>query len=105
MCENIIYDIKLSKMGENSAFLMEDENNTLLYTYASPKVKIEEEYTLMGTTAIISAAGGSLGLFLGFSCYGAIWHILDMLERVYNSIFSSHKQKKAKARNGWRRRQ
>ena len=102
MCENIIYDIKLSKMGENSAFLMEDENNTLLYTYASPKVKIEEEYTLMGTTAIISAAGGSLGLFLGFSCYGAIWHILDMLERVYNSIFSSHKQTKAKARNGWR---
>lgn len=54
--------------------------------YASPKVKIEEEYTLMGTTAIISATGGSLGLFLGFSCYGAVWNIIEMVETIFNSI-------------------
>ena len=71
-------------MGANSAFTMDYENNSLLYTYVSPKVKIEEEYTLMGTTAIISAAGGSLGLFLGFSCYGAIWNIFEMVETVFN---------------------
>ena len=55
--------------------------------YESPKVKIEEEYTLMGTTAIISATGGSLGLFLGFSCYGAVWNIFGMVETIFNSIF------------------
>ena len=67
--------------------------------YASPKVKIEEEYTLMGTNAIISATGGSLGLFLGFSCYGAIWNIFEFLKKAFNFIFPSN-WKKAKGGNG-----
>ena len=82
MCENIHYDISLSNMGKNAAYTIDYENKTMLFVkYASSKVKIEEEYTLMGTNAIISATGGSLGLFLGFSCYGAIWDIFEMLEK------------------------
>ena len=80
-------------------------NGTMLYArYPSPKVKIEVEYTLMGTNAIISATGGSLGLFLGFSCFGAIWNTFEMLKKVFDSILPSHKKKKAKAGNGYRKR-
>ena len=71
--------------------------------YASPKVKIEEEYTLMGTNAIISATGGSLGLFLGFSCYGAIWNIFEMLKKILTFFNSSHRRR-AKTGNGRRKR-
>ena len=88
----------MSKLGKNSLGMPGYEDKTLLYAkYASPKVKIEEEYTLMGATAIISATGGSLGLFLGFSCYGAIWNIFEMIEPVFNSIFISGSKKKAMA--------
>ena len=60
--------------------------------FHSGSVKIEEEYTLMDTNAIISATGGSLGLFLGLSCYGVVWKLIEMLEGFYNSL----KDKKAK---------
>ena len=99
MCENIGYDIRLSKLGKNS-MTSTQTNETMFYAgYASPKVKIEEEYTLMGTNAIISATGGSLGLFLGFSCFGAIWNIFGLLKKAFNSIVPFNR-KKAKAGNG-----
>ena len=105
LCDNILYDIRLSKLGKNALSNKAHADKTILYVmYASPKVKIEQEYTLMGATAIISATGGSLGLFLGFSCYGAIWNIFEMLETIFNSFFSSGREKKVKNGNGWRNR-
>ena len=63
-------------------------NKTTLHSYyASPNVRIEEEYMLLGPLTMISATGGSLGLFLGFSCYGAIWNIFEMVETIFHSIF------------------
>ncbi len=41
--------------------------------YGDGHVKVEEEYRLMDFPAIVSATGGSLGLFLGLSCYGVAW--------------------------------
>ena len=99
LCENIVYDIRLSKMGINSLGNKDHVDKTIIYAkyHGSHKVKIEEEYTLMGATAIISATGGSLGLFLGFSCYGAIWNIFEMVETVFNSIFVRRKGRIAMA--------
>ena len=98
LCNKVRYDVRLSQLSENSMTI--SESYTGIYAkYAVPKIKVEEEYTLMGINAIISAAGGSLGLFLGFSCYGAIWNIFEMVEYFFDSIFSS-KKKKAKSGNG-----
>ena len=91
LCDNIKYDSRLSKLAKNSLGDKEYINKTTLYAmYPSPKVKIEEEYMLMGTIAMISATGGSLGLFLGFSCYGAIWSIFERAEAVFLSLFMSN---------------
>ena len=91
LCDNIKYDSRLSKLGKNSLGGKENINKTTLYAlYASPKVKIEEDHMLMGTIAMISATGGSLGLFLGFSCYGAIWSIFERAEAVFLSLFMSN---------------
>ena len=51
----------------------------------------------MGLNAIISATGGSLGLFLGLSCYGVAWKVLEKVETAYNSIIALWRKKKAKA--------
>ena len=95
MCKNVEYHITLSRLGENFRF---GENTTSLFVgYASSKIKIEEEYTLMGVNAIISATGGSLGLFLGLSCYGVAWNILEAVETACNSLIASLRKKKVKS--------
>ncbi len=43
-----------------------------VYLYMSDRVETQEEYRLFGLNAIISSVGGSLGLFLGFSCLNAL---------------------------------
>ena len=91
MCEHVEYSLRLSKIGANVASSEENKNKTILYAkYNFPRVKIEQEYTLMGTNAIISATGGSLGLFLGLSCYGVVWKLIEMLEGIYNSLRSKN---------------
>ena len=90
LCENVEYHITNQKLGQNVHF---HENKTMFWAkFHSGSVKIEEEYTLMDTNAIISATGGSLGLFLGLSCYGVVWKLIEMLEGFYNSL----KDKKVK---------
>ena len=86
LCENVEYHIRLSKMGINLASSGNKNTTVLFAKYNTPKIKIEEEYTLMGTNAIISATGGSLGLFLGISCYGVVWKLIEMLQSAYNSL-------------------
>ena len=92
LCENVEYHIRTATSGKN---YVEYENTTTLWVgYAEPKIRIEEEYTLMGVNSIISATGGSLGLFLGLSCYGVAWNIFDMVENAYYSITSLWRRKK-----------
>ena len=84
LCHKVEYGIALSKFGDN--YKADQNKTTLSVRYASPQVKIEEEYQLMGVNAIISATGGSLGLFLGLSCYGVAWKVLGTLESAFKSI-------------------
>ena len=80
LCENVEYHITNQKMGQNVHY---HENKTMFWAkFHSGSVKIEEEYTLMDTNAIISATGGSLGLFLGLSCYGVVWKLVQKLVRA-----------------------
>ena len=89
LCENVEYHFRMSKMGQNLASSEEAINKTIVFArYNIPVIKIEEEYTLMGTNAIISATGGSLGLFLGLSCYGVVWKLLEMMQNAYNNLKS-----------------
>ena len=78
---------------------MEVENKTTLWVFFSgPKIKIEEEYLLMGTNAIISATGGSLGLFLGLSFYGVAWKILEKVGTAFSSLIRSWRKRKARTK-------
>ena len=93
LCEKVEYHIRTPTSGKN---YVEFENKTTLWIWhESSKVKIEEEYVLMGGNAIISATGGSLGLFLGLSCYGVAWRLLVKAETVFKSILRPWRKRKA----------
>ena len=84
LCEDIEYHITKQKLGQNTHY---HENKTVFWAkFNSGSVKIEEEYTLMDSNAIIAATGGSLGLFLGLSCYGVVWKVVEMMETAINSL-------------------
>ena len=59
-----------------------DKNNIseLFFQWEDENVIIEEEYLLMDLNAIVSAIGGSLGLFLGFSWLQVLLQIIQKIE-------------------------
>ena len=58
-----------------------NSNQTVLYFYwDNLDVLVEEEYLLMDWNAIVAAIGGSLGLFLGFSCLDFLLKFLSQIE-------------------------
>ena len=51
--------------------------------YGKPTIYVEKEVLMYDFNAIISAVGGSLGLFLGFSCYGVVDKTLQWTKRRF----------------------
>ncbi len=57
--------------------------------YPTNTVTVEEQYELFDVNEIVSAVGGSMGLFLGFSCLGTYMSFAKYLLVVHilNSFF------------------
>ena len=49
----------------------------LRFQFTSPYVKYLEEYRITNFASVVSSIGGSLGLFLGFSCFGIVWAAIE----------------------------
>ena len=47
------------------------------FSFSSNEIQIYEETTIIGTSTFIGSVGGSLGLFLGFSCFTCLSSCLD----------------------------
>ena len=80
-CSIVLHRADLSNTGLNHCFNC--NQSTLWALYNNPYVGIEKEYVLMDLAAIISAIGGALGLFLGFSCFGVAWDAFEWLEKMF----------------------
>ena len=67
----------------DSPILASNYSETEVFIFwESLEVLIEEEYLLFDFNAIVSAVGGSLGLFLGFSCLDFLLHLMAKIENV-----------------------
>ena len=51
------------------------------FFYEDTNVAISSEYVLYDFNAIVTSVGGSLGLFLGFSCWQFICKLIDVFDR------------------------
>ena len=71
-----LYKAKPVSVGEKA---LNRSEITLLFTYQSDEIKIEEETLLMGTSSYIGSVGGSLGLFLGFSFFSSLSYFFGKL--------------------------
>ena len=58
----------------------------MMYTFKAPaSVKVLEEYLIYDTIGMIGSAGGTLGLFIGFSFSNIIAFIINVIEKIYMS--------------------
>ena len=59
-------------------------NESMIAIYfSSLDSSISRELTLFGPTSIIASVGGSLGLFLGFSCLDAALSIVERIKGLF----------------------
>ena len=56
---------------------MNKVQSLLLLEYAKFKKNVKEEILMVHTTDFIGSIGGSLGLFLGFSCFTYLSGMID----------------------------
>ena len=55
----------------------------LWFKYSTDQLEINEEVPILGVTTLIGSVGGSLGLFLGFSCYE---YLTNFINRIANAL-------------------
>ena len=57
-------------------------NSHVFLLYDQTDINVREEVLLFDFGAILAAVGGSLGLFLGFSCRGFLMHFVERIYRL-----------------------
>ena len=55
---------------------------SMIFTFKSDEMDVQEETLMIGLPSFIGSIGGSLGLFLGFSCFTFCSNILDKLHQL-----------------------
>ena len=62
-----------------------DSSINVIITFASDEVEMKEETLMIGLSSLIGSIGGSLGLFLGFSCFTYLSYCIDKLFDIFQS--------------------
>ena len=80
-CQIKNYYAEPQKLKEPTLYLGDGERANLLLMATSRTRYVQKEYRIYDTPGMVGTVGGSLGLFLGFSFYGVISEVLDLLVR------------------------
>jgi hypothetical protein len=92
-CNRLSYEINLQYFHENSwpdFYRPDNFNNTFFLSFFYDTFDtIEYEETLVYDVGnFFAAAGGHLGLFLGFSCLSLLMQIIDYLRHLLNQTLA-----------------
>ena len=88
---------------EDRTTVSEDGTSFVYLFYQNLVVPIEEEYLLFDFNSIVSAVGGSLSLFLGFSCYELVKRCLNKLTEAGTTGTRQSKDEAVKRRGRQKR--
>jgi hypothetical protein len=64
-------------------------NVNIVLTYATLSVEEQTETLVFDIGSLLAAAGGNLGLFLGFSCLSLLFSLLDYLASFWKELNQS----------------
>lgn len=72
----------------SSPFYGQDGHNTIYITIKENRFLNQEEVLLFNFNSFISAVGGSLGLFLGFSILNTLLELFDYVSKLHLKVVS-----------------
>jgi len=92
-CFKTVYDFEFTLYHENSDLVIVDENkkeekeNDLIVSTFYRTFNVEEniETVVYDIVNLLAAAGGNLGLLLGFSCLSALLHLHEIFVKRFLS--------------------
>ena len=61
---------------------VENDYFSIWFKYTTGQLRVKEEVPILGLATFIGSIGGSLGLFLGFSCYEYISHFIKKVSYI-----------------------
>ena len=64
-----------------------DKNHFIYFYYSTTEVPVQTEEFILDSANFISAIGGNLGMFIGFSFLGFFSWFYDKIERIYKNIY------------------
>ena len=86
-CEDVIYNSRVQffkKLNGMVHYLRKEDmqgRQIISLYFAKSEATLEEFIPTLTTWGLISACGGSLGLFPGFSCFGLVSNALDLIKQ------------------------
>ena len=86
-CELPTYDVRLQSFGLGNIGItlsvedLKDEHHVYIF-YDSTNVIYYQQIPILSFWGFLSSAGGSLGLFLGFSCYSSLSAIVEYINNL-----------------------
>ena len=63
----------------SNPYAKEDNDTVVSFEYQTMNVEVETEVVLVDLNDFVSASGGSLGLFLGFSIIDTLFYVYDFI--------------------------
>ena len=79
-CTQVDYYANVMDSNSIDRFWPEDHDKEICYGFATTVIKVDEEYLIYGFADMVGSVGGSLGMFLGFSFFDQIFHLLEMIQ-------------------------
>jgi hypothetical protein len=95
-CAMTRYDIKMELFGYQDGLtyyfpksemeLQDFKGQHFIYAYyVNTDVSYYQEIPVLSFWGFLSSAGGSIGLFLGFSCYSTLYNFIDFIKAKFQS--------------------
>ena len=83
---NLGYFSKYSWLDPEKPDLFEDENFKFVMFFGSLDTEESTETLVYDFTNFLTAAGGNLGLFMGFSCFSLVHWVFAMINKMFSYI-------------------
>ena len=82
-CDHVGFDTRVTLLHKKSLFSDEYDENLYLLLFAYETLMIEEkvESLIYDFSSFLAAAGGNLGLFLGYSLFSAVELFVHLLKK------------------------
>ena len=80
-CKQVTFEI-VSKYQDEVGKPGAKHKIIVAYKFINSKIKVEEEYLIHDFVGMLGSIGGTLGLFVGFSFLGGMFHMFDFMQEI-----------------------